>query len=211
MLLFFPQVVTSTIGQKLGFDKAEEILNKDDAVKMDFNTYFEIVKSELIDKQEKPGIQNDVYLGDRLNEIIKSCWTFCNFDRKHQCKSFTGQHCLILWRIYNFLSESDGNGNPTIPVSIDPEEAAVLLQDFIGVTGQRNKESEVKQFLADRQDVPLAFTDFLNVFEKDYVTSLSNKNISLGLDYLYDTYILNILMKGKCTSRIVSLIVCHKC
>ncbi|XP_053375261.1 switch-associated protein 70-like [Mercenaria mercenaria] len=195
------KVITSTIGSKMGFDKAEEILNKDGVLDMDFQTYFDIVKTQLITKQECPDTSDETVLGARINTIVKTCWTFCNFERKHHCKSCTSEHCIVLWRLYNFLSETDGEGEPAIPVHLDPEEAALLLREFIDVTGQRSKESQIKQFLTEHQDIPLTFTEFLNVFEKDYVVGLSNRNITQGLNHLYDTYILNILMKGKIKKR----------
>lgn len=194
------KVITSTIGSKLGFHKAEEILNIEGVVSMDFQTFYEIVKKELLDKQEETSPDESV-LGTRLNSIIKTCWTFCNFERQHHCKSFTTEHCVVLWRLYNFLSETDDKGEPAVPVLLHPEEAALLLRGFIDVTGQKNKENQIKVFLAEKQDSLLTFTDFLNVFEKDYVTGLSNKNITIGLNHLYDTYILNVLMKGKIRKR----------
>lgn len=195
------KVITSSIGLKMGFDKAEDILNKDGVTSMDFNTYFDIVKTELIAKQECPDTTDEAVLGARINAIVKTCWTFCNFERKHHCKSCTSEHCVLLWRLYNFLSETDSDGEPAIPVNLDPEEAALLLREFIDITGQRSKESEIKQFLIDHHDIPLTFAEFLNVFEKDYVSGLSNKNITQGLNHLYDTYILNILKKDKIKKR----------
>lgn len=200
------KVITSNIGLKLGIEKAEEVLNKDGATNMDnmdFRSFFDIVKSELIDKQVLPENHEEACLdlGNRLNNIVKTCWTMCKFERRHPCKSFTSDHCLMLWRLFNFLSETDDAGNPETPIKLDPDEAALLLREFIDATGQRNKEDQVKLFVTDSKDFALTFTDFLNVFEKGYVTGLSIKEISHGLNRLYETFILNVLAKGMLWKR----------
>lgn len=178
---------------KMGFEKAEEILKDSTSVSMDFQSYFEKVNTELIEKQEH---SDETCLGPRLNDVIKTCWALCNFDRNHKSQSFTSDHCMILWRMFNFLSDVDKDGQPEIPVRLDPEEAALVIREFINVSGQRNKEPFVDKFISDNKDVSLSFVDFLNAFEKDYITGLSNKAITQGLHQLYDKYILNVLDKG---------------
>ncbi|KAL4223671.1 Differentially expressed in FDCP 6 [Mactra antiquata] len=192
------KVLTSSIGMTMGFEKAEEILSKITETSMDFNTYFDIVNSELIVKQEH---SDETCFGQRLNDIIKTCWSLCSFPRAHKSLSVTSDHCLLLWRLFNTLNELDADGLPEVPVRLDAEEAAILFSDFIDNTGQRNKESIVTQFLDENKDAALMFTDFLNMFEKEFVPGLSNKAVTQGLHQLYDKYVLNILDKGMVWKR----------
>lgn len=198
------KVITSNVGLNLGIKKAEELLNKENSPPtMDFDTYFKIVKEEVIEKQDtqnEEDLQKILY--DRLTHVIKSCWMFCNFERNHKSISFTNEHCSILWRLFNLLCETDDNGSVKIPIMLHSDEAILLIRNFIETTGQLKKEQLLKKLSEEEGEGSLmTFTDLLNIFERDFVGDLNRNAISLGLNHLYDTYVLNILKKGMLWKR----------
>ncbi|WAR02414.1 SWP70-like protein, partial [Mya arenaria] len=190
-------VITSSIGLQNGVKKAEEFLNIDGVTDMDFNTYFEIVKNNVLNSETK---QHST-ISSPFNDTIKTCWRVCNYERNHKSSSFTSEHGMLLWRLYNFLSETDADGKTLFPIELDPEEAVLLFRGFIDVTGQRSKEGVIETFLKETGDKTVTFSEMLNVFERDLVVGLSGKNISAGLHELFDTYISNVLIKGMMWKR----------
>ena len=51
-IFFSLQVITSNIGRILGFDKSENLLDRDGMTSMDFDTFFDIIKTDLIEQQK---------------------------------------------------------------------------------------------------------------------------------------------------------------
>lgn len=190
------QVITSNVGMKLGHNKAEELLNIDDVTSMDFTSFFDIVKTKLVDA-EKRTEHGNVTFSTCAKDVIKTCFKLCDFTRHNKSASFTSEHCLLLWRLFNFLSETDDNGSTVLPVQLDPEEASLIFKEFIEVTGQRNKQNAVVEFDKEHENKLLSFSDFLNLFEKEFIVGLSMKDISQGLKPIYDRYIMNVMEKGK--------------
>lgn len=194
-------MITSNIGLKYGVQKAEELLAQKEGEEphtqeadMDFHTYFRVVQTNILDGEHKRALPSTT---SPFHEAIKTCWKLCNFERTHKFPTFSTEHCIMLWRLYNFLSETDDDGEPLIPVQLDPEEAVLLFRAFMDVTGQRSKDHLLETFLTDAGEKPVTFCDVLNVFEKDLVPSLSSKNITVGLQAIYGTYIANVMMKGE--------------
>lgn len=179
---------------KFAFNKAEELLNLDDVTTMDFATYYDIVKTKIIDVEKRTS-NGMVTFSTCTNEVVKTCFKFCNYERKH--KSFTSEHCQWLWRLFNFLSETNEDGDTILPVQLDPEEAALIFREFIELTGQRNKENLVVEFVKQYENQLLTFSDLLEVFEKEFIVGLSMKDIGQGLKPIFDRYILNVMEKGK--------------
>ena len=206
------QVITSNIGLRLGHKKAEELLNKDDVTVMTFEDFFQVIKRELLDKIAEPSSEEEIAasaepssnttkvrtLPDLLHGIVKTCWSFCSFERENKVSGMTIENCMILWRVFNLLSECEENRKPIVPLRLHPDEVDLLLRQFIDYTGQRNKESVIKDFVDRKSGSDMVtFTEFINLFEKDFVSSLSRNDISQGLHHLFDRYIMNILAKGK--------------
>ena len=81
-------------------------------------------------------------------------------------------------------------------MQLDKNEASMIFKEFIEVTGQRNKENMVVEFLKDNENNLLTFNDFLNFFEKEFIVGLSVKDVTQGLKPIFDRYILNVMEKG---------------
>jgi len=180
---------------RFNINKAEELLIQDGVTTMDFHTFYDIVQKKIID-EEKRTANGMVTFSACANEVIKTCFKLCDFERTHKSPSFTSEHCLLLWRLFNFLSETEENGDTIFPMQLDKNEASMIFKEFIEVTGQRNKENMVVEFLKDNENNLLTFNDFLNFFEKEFIVGLSVKDVTQGLKPIFDRYILNVMEKG---------------
>lgn len=192
------KVITSNIGRILGFESSEQLLDKDGMTSMDFDTYFEIMKKELILKQKTDSDCTLKPLGERLNEVMRTCWTFCRYERTHKSKAMGSDQCLVLWRLFNFFCETNNEGQIVIPVVLHRDEAAFICKEFIEVTGQKNKEKSVNEIanIPDEDSECLKFGDFQNLFEQHLLEGLSPNAVTYGLTELYEKFLLEILAKG---------------
>ncbi|XP_052245022.1 switch-associated protein 70-like isoform X2 [Dreissena polymorpha] len=192
------RVITASIGMKFGINKAEEFLNHDEVTEMDFSTYFEIVRVKLIN--DETNTMRDTSHAVQY-DAIKICWRFCDFERTHKSVAVTTEHCFVLWRLFNFLSETDDNEDAIIPVMLHPEEAALVFRGFLDTTGQKAKEHIVESFIRDSADKCVTYSQFLDLFEKEFIQGLTIKHVSDGLNQLSEKYLTNILMKGMIHKR----------
>ena len=196
-------MITSNIGRILGFDSSEQLLDRDGMTSMDFDTFFDIIKTDLIEKQKSETDATVKPLGERLSDIIRTCWTYCQYERTHKSKVLGSDHCLVLWRLFNFFCETDMDGKIVIPVVLHRDEAAFLCREFIDITGQKNKEKAVSEIadIPDDQSECLKFGEFQNLFEKYFLEGLSPSALTYGLTQLYEKFILEILSKGMMWKR----------
>lgn len=197
------KVITSNIGRILGFDSSEHLLDRDGMTTMDFDTYFDIMKTDLILKQRTDSDCSLKPLGERLSDVMKSCWTFCRYERTHKSKALGSDHCLVLWRLFNFFCETKEDGQIAIPIMLHRDEAAFICKEFIEATGQKNKEKAVSEIADTPEDQSecLKFGEFQNLFEKLFLEGLSPSAVTYGLNQLYEKIILGIIAKGMMWKR----------
>ena len=200
---FMLQVITSNIGRTMGFDSSESLLDKDGMTSMDFETYFDIVKTKLILKQKTDSDCTLKPLGERLSDVIKTCWTYCRYERTHKSKALGTDQCLVLWRLFNFFCETNTDGEIVLPVLLHRDEAAFICKEFIEITGQRNKENSVSVVADIPEDGSecIKFGEFQNLFEKHFLEGLSPNAVTYGLTELYEKFILEVLAKGMMSKR----------
>ena len=170
---------------------------------MDFDTFFDIIKTDLIEKQKPESDATVKPLGDRLSDVIRTCWTFCQYERTHKSKVLGTDHCLVLWRLFNFFCETDMDGHIVIPVVLHRDEAVFLCKEFIEITGQKNKEKAVNEIaeFSDDETECLKFGEFQNIFEKCFLEGLSPSAVTYGLTQLHEKFILEVLAKGMLQKR----------
>ena len=196
-------MITSNIGRILGFDSSEHLLDRDGMTTMDFDTYFDIIKTDLILKQKTVSDCTLKPLGERLTDVMKTCWTFCRYERTHKSKAMDSDHCLVLWRLFNFFCETTEDGEIVLPIVLHKDETAFICKEFIEVTGQKNKETAVNEIASATDDGNecLKFGDFQNLFERYFLEGLSPSAVSYGLNQLYDKFVLEILATGMMWKR----------
>jgi len=211
-------VVTSTIGVPLGFDKSEEILNRDaTTTDLEFEEYIKIVEQEIFDKLSNSTMEMLNLSDNDLEEIHRNCWLLFlqlkkepKGSKENLSRTFPENVSYKLWRIFNFLAEEDDRGMPIRPLQLHQEEASHVLNEFVESTGQVTLLSQIDEQLNSFTE-PLSFQQFELLFTNKYAKNVGESCLKSATDSLFQKYIGDTLMKVNICYANVSYLIIIAC
>ena len=186
----------------LGFDKSEQILDKESPnTEICFIEYLKLLETEIFDNLSQSSFENMNLSNSDLEQVHHNCWMlFVKLKKEPQTNQNAARRlpeddCYLLWRVFNFLAEEDENGIPLLPLRLHVEEAEILLNCFVEMTGHVALLSEIKPFLKGYSDGFVSFDQLemaiVDKFSKNVKDSVLKKNIK----DLFEKYIGDTLMK----------------
>lgn len=184
------KVLTNNMGNVLGFNKAEEKLDKCNSNELNFEEYLKLLKSEVL-------ADSKLYTSPNAETIKEICWML------YKCKAWEisnqqklhSNDAFILWKLFNFLCETDDSGCYSLPLVMDRDEIEVLFERFGLVTGQHADQNSMVNVLQNGKNVFL-FPKILALFERQYLSRLRDDEISLGLKEIHEEIINDVMKKG---------------
>lgn len=204
------KVLTSTIGLVLSMDKTEEILNKDTSTNdLSYLEYIKILEEEIFNKVDNTTLENLNLTDDDLEEVHRNCWVLYFKVKKEpkgsmeNIKSLPEEACYKLWRVYNFLTEEDEDGMPILPVHIHTDEAKIIIESFVGSTGQVTLLAKVDDAISSYSmgDAKMSFQTFETMIVNRFTTDLTDTVVKQATKELFQQYISDTIMKGMLCKR----------
>lgn len=212
----------STIGRELGFDNAHIILDQNIEKELDFLNFFSIIKFEMLDKIKAESEESKLLTRPDFTQIHRVCWMLCSNkslskndqtavkvdpitgvvldDDEDYCNysdkddgNLNDDNAFKLWRIFNFLVESDGTGNPSIPLRLDVEEAVYLCKRFSNISGQLRKEKQLHLISEVKDEV--TFELFSELFVKPFIEDICPEARTCSINLLYEQVVLDTIKK----------------
>lgn len=186
------QVLTNNMGNVLGFNKAEEKLDKCNSNELNFEEYLKLLKSEVL-------ADSKLYTSPNAETIKEICWML------YKCKAWEisnqqklhSNDAFILWKLFNFLCETDDSGCYSLPLVMDRDEIEVLFERFGLVSSQHADQNSMVNVLQNGKNVFL-FPKILALFERQYLSRLRDDEISLGLKEIHEEIINDVMKKVRC-------------
>jgi hypothetical protein len=96
-----------------------------------------------------------------------------------------------LWRIFNFVCETDADGCPIIPIVAHSQEIAILLEIYLREL-KRQFDKDTFLALIDNAET-VSFEEFISLFEKQYTNGLNMENVRIVIDSIYEDYVEQII------------------
>ena len=189
--------MTSSLGRPLGFEKAEEILNKEESHDpLDFQTYFEMFESNLLNSIDKSSEETLNLANTDFEQVHQLCWSlYYNAYLTGSQESGHVPEALIrkLWTMFNLLAEDDDRGVPITPPRTDREELCLLLRAFITASGQHDAEMKILE-MQDGEGT-LTFKEFQKFFFNNFAPYFRFIVLSRTLDTVYEELVEDVLEK----------------
>ncbi|XP_052829692.1 switch-associated protein 70 isoform X1 [Octopus bimaculoides] len=189
------KVLTNNLGNELGFLKSEEKLDKCSSTELNFEEYLKLLKSEVF-------TDSHLSFTPKAESIKEICWILCKnkvweFPDQPKLKS---SDAFTLWKLFNFLSEREENGQYMLPLSVDRAEIEHLFDRFGHVTGQQPDQKSMEGAL-NKETERFPFPKLLSLFQNQYLNRLVDNEISIGLNEIYDELIKDVMKKGMMSKR----------
>lgn len=135
-----------------------------------------------------------------MDKVDTVCWFICSKSYVSQTGRLLDENnCFKLWCIFNILAHADSDEEPICPVTMDYEEAEILLLRIHRILGiVFNKEAFQKEVSVNGQ--LYSFPQMLKLLEK-YLFGVDSKIVSSVVSELYEEYVLGVLKKGYLTKK----------
>ena len=158
---------------------------------IDFSDFLNYLKLELFGNLPEPKEKN---ANVDLSKVDDVCWMLCY--RKFVGREkplLNDQDAYRIWRLFNFLAETDQNGAPLYPVIMDSEELALSIEKLLMIIGQAYSEEAFQTASEGRQQFD--YLQVLHILESHYLDKLESDIISAAIKEVYDDYVTGVLKK----------------
>lgn len=195
--LFFVvrQVLTQSLAslvQLTGIDNKLEEWFAPDAV-VSFSEYLSFMKKEVFQQMinTEPNSLHVILSLDRIDEV---CWLICS---KMYLKQSHGVLKTIdvykLWRLFNYLAETDVTGRVLCPVVIHHEEAEIICEKIVSILAMEHKNLDFESITSGVEH--LGFAQFLHMIEGHCLNGVKNCVTGAAIAELFDDQVVQVLKK----------------
>lgn len=165
---------------------ADDLNNYEDSKKeLSFNEFLVYIGSKILTK-----MKDSVVDATKLDEIS---WAIVEKQRKSfEKKILNDNELFALWQAFNKINV-DSN------LTIDIEEAAIMLEEFMKATGTPWTQGQLDNF-ADGK-IGLTFWELIECLEKRYIANAPKSVYEFGISRIKDVYNFEIIKTGMLTKK----------
>ena len=203
--------MTQNIGSHLGIpniEKGLETYRSTDSIS--FLDYLYYLKVELFNQtsdnrtsgnrssdekstseQKQKHEQNANFDFSKVNEV---CWMLCSSKYlSREKKLLKNNDVYRLWRLFNFLSETDSNGELVYPVVTHIDEVGLIVSRIWSRANQVFDDDAYREACCGF--VEFKFPQMLQLLETTCLEGLAEDVVSTAIKEVYDEYIVEVLKK----------------
>ena len=148
--------------------------------------------------------KNELNANVDLSKVNEVCWMLCSskyLSRDTTTTTTTTRQKRLrndddvyrLWRLFNFVSETDGEGEVVYPVVTHVDEVRIIVTRVWSIAGQIFDDDAFREACGDR--VELEFPRVLELLENTFLDGLDEDVVSPAIKEVYDEYIVEVLKK----------------
>ena len=170
-----------------------------------FRDYLYYLQVELFNRIQNSTVNRASLAKINFDRVDEICWMVCATRyAARKDKKLSDNDTYKLWRLFNFLAETDDSGELSYPVVIDREEAEFFAHKFLAIVSSSLDPVVLKCAIADAR--VLNFQEFLTLVESTVCRSLDKDSVALAMSELHEEFIVQVMKKVYCVMYCLSVI-----